>query len=564
MTDYGPQTQFGQDIFTQKYAFRGEDYRSMANRVAGALSEGPEHYRQVRDLVGYQRFLHAGRILTGAGTTKNVCLHNCFVSGTIEDSYVAGHGSIMQRATEAAATMRMGGGIGYDFSTLRPRGSLIKKLDSNATGPISFMEIFNAVGLNTCSSGHRRGAQMGVLRVDHPDIAEFVQAKQNKDRLTGFNISVGVTNEFMSAVEHDTEFALRWNGEVYSTIRARELWEMIMRAAWDWAEPGILFIDRMNSENNLQYCETIAATNPCSEQPLPPYGACLLGSFNLAKYVKTYIAGYTFDMQQFIADIPVAVRSLDLVNDVARYPLAEQESEALKKRRIGIGVMGLANALEAFGHKYGSPSFLTSMESIFMVLKNEAYRASALLAKEKGPFPLFRRDEYLATPFIQRLDSDVISLIEQYGIRNSHLISMAPTGTIAQLCDNVTGGIEPTFMAEYTRDAIFPDGKRTELVQDYGVRSFGTNPRVADECSVDEHLGVLCMAQAHTDSACSKTTNINGEMAWEDFKDIYMKAWKRGAKGCTVFNKDGKRMGVLREVETPTVDAACISGLCEI
>lgn len=577
MTDYGPQTRFGQDIFSQKYAFRGEDYRSAANRIGSALSDSPDHYHKVRDLVGNLEFLPAGRILGGAGTTKGVCLHNCFVSGTIADSYVDGHGSIMDRAKEAAQTMRMGGGIGYDFSTLRPRGSLIKRLDSNATGPVSFMEIFNAVGLATCSSGHRRGAQMGVLRVDHPDIYEFVQAKQNSGALTGFNISVAVSNAFMLAVENDTDFPLCYGGEVYRTIRARELWELIMRAAWDWAEPGILFIDRMNIENNLAYCETIAATNPCSEQPLPPYGACLLGSFNLARYIKEWPGGgyYLFDMDRFRSDIPVAVRALDMVNDVAKYPLHEQWEEAMNKRRMGIGVMGLANAIEALGLPYGSPGFLTATDDILTVLKNEAYRASALLAREKGAFPAFRRDEYLASPFVQRLDSDVIELIATHGIRNSHLISMAPTGTIAQLCDNVSGGIEPVFMAEYTRDAIFPDGKRTEIVMDYGLRAFGTKPRVADECTVDEHLGVLCMAQAHTDSACSKTTNINGEMAWDDFKDIYMKAWKRGAKGCTVFNKDGKRMGVLREIEAPghtdlmispeAIDRAiCASGTCDI
>jgi ribonucleoside-diphosphate reductase alpha chain len=568
-SDYGPKTAFGQQIFAEKYSFRGEDYRSMTNRVAATLSDGADHYHAVRELVGNQRFLFGGRILGGAGTSKSVCLHNCFVSGRIEDSYVDGPGSIMQRAHEAASTMRMGGGIGYDFSTLRPRGSLIKKLDSNATGPVSFMEIFNSVGLATCSSGHRRGAQMGVLRVDHPDIFEFVQAKQTPGRLTGFNISVGVTNEFMSAVEYDSDFPLRWGGEIYRTIKARELWELIMRAAWDWAEPGVLFLDRMNSENNLQYCETIEATNPCSEQPLPAYGACLLGSFNLAKFIRQDVLfpdSMYFDMEAFKRAIPDAVRSMDLVNDVAFYPLREQRVEALSKRRLGIGVMGLANAIEALGFPYGSPAFLSTADEILMVLKNEAYRASALLAAEKGAFPLYKPD-YLEASFIQRLDSDVIDLIRRNGIRNSHLISMAPTGTIAQLCDNVSGGIEPTFKAAYTRDSIFPTGTVTTVVEDYGVIAFGNKPRCADEVSAEEHVAVLTCAQAHTDSAVSKTCNVTGEMEWDAFKDIYFQAWRRGAKGCTVFNKDGKRMGVLRDLPAVPADsssAQCASGLCDV
>jgi ribonucleoside-diphosphate reductase alpha chain len=563
MENYGPQTPEGQAIFAQKYAQSGESYRDACNRLAQALSDSPAHYHEAREILLHQRFLPAGRNWAGIGTSKNVCAHNCFVSGTIADSYVDGPGSIMDRAKEAAATMRMGGGIGYDFSTLRPRGALVKRLQSNATGPVSFMEIFNAVGLNTSSSGHRRGAQMGVLRIDHPDIEEFIAAKQDNTSLTGFNISVGVTDEFMRALVQDRDFELRFNGEVYGTVRAVTLWEKLMRAAWDYAEPGVIFIDRMGQENNLSYCESIAATNPCSEQPLPPYGACLLGSFNLVKYVIRNDAGrWDFDMEAFKADIPPVVRMMDNVNDVARYPLREQRTEALNKRRLGIGVMGLANVIEACGYPYGSDQFLFFLHAILGTLKNTAYAASARLAQEKGAFPLFDKAAYMEAPFIKGLHSNTRDLIAEYGLRNSHLTSFAPTGTIAQMADNVSGGIEPTFERRAIRPVIFPDGTREMEVVDYGIRAFGTNPKTSGECSADDHVKVLCATQRHSDSAVSKTCNVDGSMAWDAFKDIYMMAYHWGAKSCSVFNKDGKRFGLLRAAEPPAEDASCASGTC--
>lgn len=575
MSEYGPQTAPGQLILAKKYAQKGEDWRAVANRVASALKDNSEHYHAFRQIMLDMRFLPGGRILAGAGTSKSVCLHNCFVSGVIEDSFVDGRGSIMDRAKEAAATMRMGGGIGYDFSTIRPRGSLIRKLGSSASGPVSFMGVFNAVCLATCSSGHRRGAQMGVLRVDHPDIEEFIHAKQDQVSLTGFNISVGITDEFMAAVDSGSQFPLRFAGETYRFIDARQLWESIMRSAWDWAEPGVLFIDRMNQWNNLRYCEDIAATNPCSEQPLPPYGACLLGSFNLTKYVRTDPTDknslapadmwrWHFDITQLRRDMVAVVRAMDNVNDIAKYPIPEQLHEALQKRRIGLGVMGLANAVEAMGFPYGSSAFLQMTHSILIAMKNAAYTASAALAAEKGSFPLFDADRYMESPYIQGLNSGTRELIRLNGLRNSHLISMAPTGTIALVADNISSGIEPTFAERATNTYWTEDGPQPLEVVDYGVACFGTKPRVSSEVTADEHIAVLCAAQSHSDSAVSKTCNVTGAMPWEDFKAIYARAFRMGAKSCSVFNSDGKRAGVL--TASADVDAApqCVTGSCDI
>jgi len=403
---------------------------------------------------------------------------------------------------------------------------------------------------------------MGVLRVDHPDIEEFVHAKANRDRLTGFNISVAVTDAFMDAVDAGaSEFPLVFGGQFHRSINPGHLWEAIMRSAWDWAEPGVLFIDRMNIENNLNYCETIAATNPCSEQPLPPYGACLLGSFNLVKYMKRHEPGpWFFDYTQLYADVAPVIRAMDNVNDLARYPLPEQHAEALAKRRMGIGVTGLANAIEAMGYAYGSKEFLGTMHTILFSLADASYRASAMLAAEKGPFPLFEREPYLASPYIKRLPDFVRALIEKHGIRNSHLISMAPTGTISLCADNVSSGIEPVFAKRLTNTINTLSGVEKVEVIDYGFRVFDTEPRTADQVTAEEHVAVLCCAQKYTDSAVSKTCNVPPTMEWDAFKALYHRAWRRGAKSCAVFNTGGKRAGVLEAV----ADTDCVSGMCGI
>jgi ribonucleoside-diphosphate reductase alpha chain len=450
----------------------------------------------------------------------------------------------MDAARRAAETMRLGGGIGYDFSTLRPRGAMIKSLESKSSGPLSFMGIFDAVCKTIASAGHRRGAQMGVLRVDHPDIEEFVTAKNNMTALTDFNISVGVTDKFMTAVKEGTDFDLVFNGEVRKTVDARALWDKIMRSTWDWAEPGILFIDRINNKNNLHYCETIAATNPCGEQPLPPNGACLLGSFNLVKYVVDHDGKYVFNMNQLRNDIPHVVRAMDNVVDRATYPLREQELEAKSKRRMGLGVTGVANAIEALGFHYGSERFLQTLEEIMGVIRDVAYTTSVELAIEKGAFPLFTQ-AYLDSDFAKTLPDNIRDLISDFGIRNSHLLSVAPTGTISLSADNVSSGIEPPYNLFYDRKIQEFDGERTERVEDYGYRVFKVEGKTANELSVFDHVKVLNVASKFVDSACSKTCNVGDDVSWEDFKKIYMDAYDGGASGCTTFRASGKRMGIL-------------------
>lgn len=588
---HGPQVPYSQELHSQKYRGPGESFRESQNRIAAALKDDAEHFADFRDCLLGQRFLPAGRIQSAMGSTRQTTPYNCYVSGTIEDSFVNGDGSIMERAAQAAATMRMGGGIGYDFSTLRPRGDLIRKLQSHSSGPVSFMHIFDAVCKCVASSGHRRGAQMGILRVDHPDIEEFIHAKQpGKDvqplwdlvadmpdgaqkaqmvaalqstlRLTGFNVSVAITDEFMECVASGRPFPLRFGSDTYREVDAQALWDAIMRGTWDWAEPGVLFIDAINRMNNLWYCETIAATNPCGEQPLPPFGACLLGSFNLAQYIYHDAHGRAFDWDQFMADIPVVVRAMDNVVDRAIYPLPQQEQEARSKRRMGLGVTALANAAEALGYMYGSPAFLDFEARVLDTLRDESYRASALVAKDKGAFPLFDRDKYLAGNFVKTLREDVRELIGRYGIRNSHLTSIAPTGTISLCADNVSSGIEPVFAYAFDRTVIEATGPRTETVTDYGARVFGVKGKTCDQVTVEEHVAVLTTAAQRVDSAVSKTCNVPSDISWDDFVGVYRKAWEGGAKGATTFRLGGKRSGIL--VAKPDEKAEPAGQTCEI
>jgi len=538
--DYGPTLEVSKWIHEEKYRGQGETFKDAMTRVAEALKDNEGHFNNFRTILYNQRFLPAGRVQSAMGAPRRVTPYNCFVSTTIEDSM----DGIMDAARRAAETMRLGGGIGYDFSTLRPRGAMIKSLESKSSGPLSFMGIFDAVCKTIASAGHRRGAQMGVLRVDHPDIEEFVTAKNNMTALTDFNISVGVTDKFMTAVKEGTDFDLVFNGEVRKTVDARALWDKIMRSTWDWAEPGILFIDRINSKNNLHYCEKIAATNPCGEQPLPPNGACLLGSFNLVKYVVDHDGKYVFNMNQLRNDIPHVVRAMDNVVDRATYPLREQELEAKSKRRMGLGVTGVANAIEALGFHYGSERFLQTLEEIMGVIRDLAYTTSVELAMEKGAFPLFTQ-AYLDSGFAKTLPDNIRELISNYGIRNSHLLSVAPTGTISLSADNVSSGIEPPYNLFYDRKIQEFDGERTERVEDYGYRVFKVEGKTANELSVFDHVKVLNVASKFVDSACSKTCNVGDDVTWEDFKKIYMDAYDGGASGCTTFRASGKRMGIL-------------------
>ena len=549
---FGMETQLAEEIDTQKYRQEGEDFYTKCVRIADALKDNQLHFEYFKDMLLNQRFLPAGRVQNAMGASRQTTAFNCFVSGKIDDSME----SIMHRATEAAETMRKGGGIGYDFSNLRPRGDRIKSLDSKSSGVVSFMGIFDSICQTIASSGHRRGAQMGVLRVDHPDIEQFITAKNNSTHLTGFNVSIGCTDEFMRALETNTPFPLKFEGKVYKEVDPVALWDMIMRSTWDWAEPGILFLDHINNYNNLWYCETIEATNPCGEQPLPPHGACLLSSFNMVKYVDR--DKETFNEDLFTHDITHAVRALDNVIDRTIYPLESQKQEAHSKRRMGIGVTGLANAAEMMGYKYGTGDFMEFTGKVLTLLRDWSYYTSVKLADEKGSFPLYIKDKYLEGKFIKSLPEDLRELIATHGIRNSHLTSIAPTGTISLTADNVSSGIEPPFSLAYDRTISAFDGQYVETVKDYAY-SHGVAGRTANEITADDHVNVLIECQKFVDSAVSKTCNVGDDVTYEEFKDLYYKAWKGGAKGITTFRAAGKRYGILNEVtEIPDAEACYI------
>lgn len=862
---YGPTLPISVEVDESKYRQAGETFEESISRLAKVTDD--LFVEPTKEMLLRQRFLPAGRIRASVGSKRSTTAFNCYVVPPIPDDMEG----IMDSLKYAALTMKQGGGVGYDFSTLRPRGATIKTLDSQSSGPVSFMEIFNAMCGTISSAGHRRGAQMGVLRIDHPDIEEFIEAKTNTTRLTNFNISVAVTDEFMEAVKNDHIFTLRWNGQPYKHVYARELWDKLMQATWHWSEPGVLFIDRINARNNLWYCETITTSNPCvpyntpiltdtgyyqigdlvgktvnvwngfefsavtprltgvdqpmlnvelsdgseltcttahtfilddgtrvkaeeltlgdklqksewpviygtdvhnidyyaqgffsgdgwvkastgtqyiglygdkcniqhhwnedsrntyeirggyvgtdtsltkdylrfskgtfqpktyipheasmeskrlwmagladsdgcvcssgtlqisskdrefllgvkallntmgangnlqimkdcwrisisgswaavlqlptkrlqltppsrdsrrflkvvsvtpmencpevfcftepknhsgvfngvytgqcGEQPLPPHGACLLGSFNLVKYVKAIFGSHDdgdleFDFKQFERDVSLAVRLLDNVIDNSNYPHPEQRAEAQAKRRMGLGVTGLANAGEALGFEYASSYFLEWAEKVFKTLRDAAYNASCELAGEKGAFPLFDQEKYGEGHFIQNLPADLQAKIYHMGIRNSHLISFAPTGTISLAADNVSSGIEPVFSYGFDRTINMPDGVRTERVDDYGVRKFGVRGKTADQLTPTEHVLVQSLAQMYSDSAVSKTVNVGPNVTFEEFKDIYMLAYNLGAKGSTTFRINGKRIGILvADVDEPQQEevdgAAC-------
>lgn len=560
----GPTQPHSEQVHAEKYRDPGETFVGAMQRIAQGLCDSSLHREEFEWILTDMRFMPAGRVQAAIGSTKNITPYNCFVSGTIHDSFVHGSGnaqdSIMDISKQAATTMRMGGGIGYDWSTLRPSGAIINGVRSTTDGPMAFMPIMDAVCKATSSAGNRRGAQMGVLRVDHPDVEAFIKAKHNADKLTGFNLSLAVTDEFMQCLELGRPFPLRFAGNVQGHVDPEELWEKIMRSTWDWGEPGVLFIDTINRMNNLWYCEQIAATNPCGEQPLPPHGACLLGSFNLVRYVRRTATGWMFDMTQFLADIPAVVRAMDNVVDYASYPLYEQEREAKSKRRMGLGVTGLANAAEALGFPYGSASFLQFERTVLGALNEGCYRASMEVAKEKGAFPLFDAELYTSGNYIMRLPSELRADIRKHGIRNSHLTSIAPTGTISYCADNISSGLEPVFMYDGQRKMKTVAGDVIVDVQDYGVREFGVRGKTADKVTAQEHVEVLAVASQYVDSAVSKTCNVASGMPWNEFKNIYVQAFNKGCKGVTTFNADGKRMGILlakAPAESPAEASSC-------
>jgi ribonucleoside-diphosphate reductase alpha chain len=484
--------------------------------------------------------------------------------GAIPDSM----DGIFSHVREAALTLQQGGGIGYDFSPLRPKGARVAGVGADASGPVSFMDVWDAMCRTIMSAGSRRGAMMATLNCDHPDVEEFVAAKRTPGRLSMFNLSVLVTDRFMVAVKDDAPWDLVFDGHVYKTLRARELWDRIMHSTYEYAEPGVIFIDRINEQNNLAYCEIIRATNPCGEQPLPPYGACLLGSINLAKLVKNrFEDNAELDLDALTELTRTAVRMLDDVIDISRFPLEAQRAEAVAKRRVGLGITGLADALIFCRTKYGSVESLVLIETWLATLSQAAYRASAELAKEKGAFPLFDCDEYLARPFVQRLPGDIRAAIAEHGIRNGLLTSIAPTGTISLFAGNVSSGIEPVFAYAYSRRVLLPDGTHSEeTVSDYAVRAFrakyGEDAALPDyfvsaqTLAPEDHLAVQAAAQKYIDSSISKTINVPATISFGAFKDIYLRAYELGCKGCTTYRPNAVTGAVLAATETHASEPA--------
>jgi ribonucleoside-diphosphate reductase alpha chain len=573
-------TPISHQIWDMKYRYKAADgtpiddtvedsWRRVARAAAAPEAEDRRAYWAERFFAAMTdfKFLPAGRILAGAGTDRRVTLFNCFVMGVIPDD-LAG---IFEQLKEAALTMQQGGGIGYDFSTLRPKGAPVKGVGADASGPLSFMDVWDAMCRTIMSAGHRRGAMMATMRCDHPDIEDFVAAKQDPGRLRMFNLSVLVTDAFMRALAEDGPWDLVFGGRVYKTVAARALWDRIMRATYAYAEPGVIFIDRINARNTLSYCETISATNPCGEQPLPPYGACLLGSLNLARLVEHPFQPDAHIPEERLADLAaVAVRFLDNVIDISNFPLPAQRHEAQAKRRIGLGVTGLADALLMCRARYGAPQAIALTERWLACIQRAAYAASSALAAEKGPFPLFERAAYLEAEAVRGLDADLRAAIAEKGMRNGLLTSIAPTGTISLFADNVSSGIEPVFSYSYRRKLLMPDGsRREETVSDFAFRLykrlFGENAELPDyfvtaqALTPDDHLRVQAAAQKYVDSSISKTINCPEDIPFEAFQDIYRKAYEMGCKGCTTYRPNEVTGAVLsaetRKAEPETAQA---------
>ena len=542
-----------QQIWDMKYrlkdqngAFLEHTVEDTWRRIAVALSKAeanPKKWESIfYDSLTDFKFLPAGRIIAGSGTARNVTLFNCFVMGVIPDSM----SGIFDMLKEAALTMQQGGGIGYDFSTIRPKGSIVKGIAADASGPVSFMDVWDSMCRTIMSAGSRRGAMMATMRCDHPDIEEFIAAKSDSKKLRMFNLSVLVSDAFMEALKKGEDWRLTFNDKIYKVIKAADLWDKIMRATYNYAEPGVIFIDRINEVNNLRYCETITATNPCGEQPLPPYGACLLGSINLARLVE-YPFGENahLDVSQLENLVATAVRMMDNVIEVSQFPLEVQKLEALNKRRIGLGVTGLADALLMVGLRYGSDEAVEKTEEWMKLIARASYKASINLAKEKGAFSLFDPEKLIASGNMKQMDDDIKQAVRKFGIRNALLTSIAPTGTISLYAGNVSSGIEPVFAYSYTRKVLQNDGSHIEEeVVDYAVQmwrdKFGDAQLPdyfvsAQNLTPSDHVKMQAAAQKWVDSSISKTINCPEDISFDDFKEVYMQAYDTGCKGCTTY-----------------------------
>ena len=583
------------EVLLEKYA-KGDEktIQDVNQRVARALAQAEAPAQQKhwegRFLHALQQgFLPAGRIQSAAGTDLSATLINCFVQ-PVGDSIAQpedGYPGIYVALTQAAETMRKGGGVGYDFSRIRPRGAWVRSTQSSASGPVSYMQIFDRSCETVESAGSRRGAQMGVLRCDHPDIEEFIRAK-DQGGLKNFNISVGVSDVFMHAVQNDGSVELVHKAEpgmaqkaagayrltqpdgshlwVYRKLRARDLWDRIMRSTYDHAEPGVLFLDHINQDNNLSYCETISSTNPCGEQPLPSYGCCCLGSIDLTRFVlDPFEAKARFDHTAFAQVASVATRMLDNVLDVTVWPLPQQQEEARNKRRVGLGFTGLGDALIMLGLRYDSEQARTKARQIAETMRDAAYEASVELARERGPFPLFNADLYLSgSSFASRLPQPLKDRIRAFGLRNSHLLSIAPTGTISlAFADNASNGIEPPFSWSYTRKKRMADGGFKEYaVQDHAWRLYrhlkGAEAPLTEafvtalEMSAQAHAAMVAAVAPCIDTAISKTVNVPADYPYTDFADLYMQAWTSGLKGLATYRPNR----VLGSVLSTTASAA--------
>lgn len=548
-------TEISRYIWATRYRAPGDaDIRASWQRVARAVAaaesrESDRWAKRFYALLDDFRFLPGGRILAGAGTGHRVTLFNCFVMGEIADDLV----SIFEALKEGALTMQQGGGVGYDFSTLRPAGMVAHATGSIASGPVSFMRIWDAMCATMLSTGARRGAMMATLRCDHPDIETFVDAKRDPAELRHFNLSVLVSDALMAAVAADDDWPLVFpphaseteTRTVVRTVRARELWQRILGAAYDTAEPGVLFVDTINRDNTLGDRETLAATNPCGEIPLPPYGACDLGSLNLAAFVASpFGTDAHLDLGALTDAVQQAVRFLDNVIDVSRYPLPAQAEQAQRTRRVGLGITGLADALVLLGLRYDSEAARTLAAATMQAVRDAAYRTSIALAQEKGAFPDLDRAAFLESGFARRLPADIRDALAAHGIRNSHLLAIAPAGTISLLANNISSGIEPIFTAEAERRVLETDGRyRAHRVVDRAVQQWrregrgGMPPALVEARGIEPlaHLQMQAALQPFVDNAISKTINVAVDTPFERFADLYRQAHTLGLKGCTVF-----------------------------
>lgn len=574
MSDSSFQTDVSRLIWDLKYRFRDGDkavdqtledtWRRMAKAAASVERDSARWERSYYEILENFLFLPGGRVWAGAGTNREVTLFNCFVMGKIPDSMEG----IFDALKEGALTMQQGGGVGYDFSTLRPRGMEAKAAGTIASGPVSFMKVWDAMCATLLSTGVRRGAMMASLRCDHPDIVEFVEAKRDRRELRHFNVSVLVTDKFLEAVKAGTDWPLVFNGRTVNTVRSQDLWDRIVRAAYDCAEPGVLFIDRINRSNNLWYREEIAATNPCGEIPLPPYGACNLGSLNLTTLVhKPFSEKAKFDFDRLATVVSLAVRFLDNIIDISKFPLKPQEEQAKGTRRIGLGVTGLADMLLMMGLHYGSREARELAASVMKIIGHGAYLASIALAEEKGPFPLLETESHLEGEFIEKLPEDIRAGIGEKGIRNSHLIAIAPAGTISLLANNVSSGIEPVHSWRHLRNMTAKDGgfvsyELTDYAYSLWKKDHAHDPLPSyfvesQALPPQAHLEMEAAVAPFVDNAISKTINIPEDYGFEAFRSVYEKAYELGLKGCTVFRPNSVTGEILKGREAPDVEPTC-------